>query len=141
MWSHSKVVGHNFVVAVSLVSRSDGCYEGQLFVGHFVSQEGARSEGKNHGVVYLPGRCCTLSDEHRLLGCAVGTMAGPPAQGGIQILGGVPLFQLSNAIRLDPTGQCTFEERLRVDSVVSLTVILSVGCTSDVCVAILASRT
>ena len=65
-------------------------------------------------------------------------MAGPPAQGGIQILGGVPLFQLSTAIRLGPTGQCTFEERLRVDSVVSLTVILSVGCTSDVCVAILA---
>ena len=35
----------------------------------------------------------------------------------------------------------TFEERLRVDSVVSLTVILSVGCTSDVCVGFLASRT
>ena len=71
-----------------------------------------------------------------LLGCAVGTMTGPPAQGSIQILGGVPLFQLANAIRLGPTGQCTFEERLRVDSVVSLTVILSVGCTSDVCVGI-----
>ena len=97
--------------------------------------------GKNHGVVYLHGRCCTLSDERRLLGCAVGTMAGPPAQGGMQILGGVPLFQLSTAIRLGPTGQCTFEERLRVDSVVSLTLVLSVGCPSDVYVAILALRT
>ena len=44
--------------------------------------------GRNYGVVYLHGRCCTLSDER-----AVGTVAGPPAQGGIQILGGVPLFQ------------------------------------------------
>ena len=91
-------------------------------------------------MVHLHGRWCTLSDERCLLGCAVGTMAGPPAQGGIQILGGVPLFQLSNAIRLGPIGQCIFEERLRIDSVI-LTVILSVGCTSDVCVGILASRT
>ena len=28
----------------------------------------AVSDGKNHGVVYLHGRCCTLSDERRLLG-------------------------------------------------------------------------
>ena len=35
----------------------------------------------------------------------------------------------------------TFEERLRVDSEVSLSVFLYVGCTSGVCVGILASRT
>ena len=34
---------------------------------------------------------CLMSDVH--WGSAVGTVAGPPAQGGIKILGGVPLFQ------------------------------------------------
>ena len=34
---------------------------------------------------------CLMSDVH--WGSAVGTVAGPPAQGGIEILGGVPLFQ------------------------------------------------
>ena len=34
---------------------------------------------------------CLMRDVY--WGSAVGTVAGPPAQGGIQILGGVPLFQ------------------------------------------------
>ena len=34
---------------------------------------------------------CLMSDVY--WGSAVGTVAGPPAQGGIQILGGDPLFQ------------------------------------------------
>ena len=97
--------------------------------------------GKNHGVVHLHGRCCTLSDERRSLGVCRGHNGRTASSGGMQILGGIPLFQLSNAIRLGPNYQRTFEERLRVDSVVSLTVILSVGCTSDVCVGIWASRT
>ena len=47
---------------------------------------------KNNGVVYLHGGAgrCLMRDV--LWGGAVGTMAGPPAQGGMQILGGVPLL-------------------------------------------------
>ena len=42
-------------------------------------------------------------------------------------------------IRLGPTGLCC-NERLRVDSVVCLSVLLYVGCTNGICVGILASR-
>ena len=35
-------------------------------------QQRLQISGKNHGVVYLHGRCCTLSDERRLLGVCRG---------------------------------------------------------------------
>ena len=104
---------------------------------------------------------------------------GTASSGGIQILGGVPLFQeqiMEMVLLLASVGltdgiesslgvglsdgvvcwfwsliECisvgshwsvlhTFEERLRVDNEVSLSVFLSVGYTSGACVGILASR-
>ena len=49
--------------------------------------------GKNHGVVHLHGRSCSLLMSTVCLRDAVSTVVGPLAQGGIQILGDVPQFQ------------------------------------------------
>ena len=62
----------------SVPSHSYGTGEGHWF------EERLRASGKNHG--------CTLSDE-TFIGVVPWAQWEPPVQGGIQILGSVPLFQ------------------------------------------------